>query len=137
MDITITDAQGNVAVKVLQPHGNLDGSTYLDLIAEAEEQYNADARNMIIDLSDTSFVSSSGLVAIHRICLLLRGEEVPDPETPGWEAHRAIKRDVDGGVQEHLKLLSPQPAVEKVLDMAGFTQFLEIHTDLDAAVASF
>jgi anti-anti-sigma regulatory factor len=40
-------------------------------------------------------------------------------------------------MQSHLKLLNPQPRVDRVLDTVGFKQFLGIYTDLEAAVASF
>ena len=43
----------------------------------------------------------------------------------------------DTGFQQHLKLLNPQPRVDRVLEMVGFKRFLEVYTDLDTAVASF
>ena len=67
---------------------------------------------------------------------LLRGEEIPDPEV-GWGAIRAIDRDRERGFQQHFKLLNPQPRVDQVLEMVGFKRFLEVYTDLDAAIASF
>jgi hypothetical protein len=36
-----------------------------------------------------------------------------------------------------LKLLNPQPRVDRVLDMVGITRFQEVYTDVEAAVASF
>ncbi len=48
-----------------------------------------------------------------------------------------MHRDRESGMQPHFKLLSPQPRVEKILEMVGFDRFLEIHTDLETAVASF
>jgi anti-anti-sigma regulatory factor len=114
----------------------LDASNYQDLIAKAQQVYDEGARDLILDLSDTPYMSSSGLVALQSIAALLRGEEPPDPEA-GWGAYRAIHRDREGGFQEHLKLLNPQPRVDQVLEMVGFKRFLEVHTDLEAAVASF
>ena len=81
-------------------------------------------------------MSSSGLVALHSIALLMRGEDTPDPEH-GWEAFRTLDRDRDGGVQRHVKLLNPQPQVDRSLEITGLKGFFEIHTDLDTAVASF
>ena len=81
-------------------------------------------------------MSSSGLVALQSIAALLRGEEAPDPEA-GWQAFRAIHRDRDAGFQTHVKLLSPQPRVESILEMVGFNRFLEVFTDLEVAIASF
>ena len=136
MGITVHQAKGKVPVTVLQPHGDLDASNFRDLIAKAKEAHSAGARDILLDLSDTPYMSSSGLVALHRIAVMLRGEDADEPES-GWEAFRAIRRDVDTELQQHFRLLSPQPGVEKVLEMAGFKQFMEVYTDLETAIASF
>jgi anti-anti-sigma regulatory factor len=136
MKIESFQAQGEVPVTVLQPHGDLDGSTYRELIDAAQALYDAGTRDMILDLGQVPYSSSSGLVAIHTIALLLRGEQLPDPEY-GWGAIHAIGKDVESGMQEHLKLLNPQSKVDKVLERTGFKLFLEVYTDLDEAVASF
>jgi hypothetical protein len=81
-------------------------------------------------------MSSSGIIALQSIGALLRGENPPDPEG-GWGAFRAVHRDRESGLQPHFKLLSPQPRVGEILEMVGFDRFLEIHTDLETAVASF
>lgn len=136
MNITVSQAQGKVPVAILQPHGDLDASNYQALIDRAQELYQAGTRDILLDLSDTSYMSSSGIVALQSIAALLRGEEPPDPEA-GWGALHAVQRDRDSGFQKHLKLLSPQPRVDNVLDMVGFKRFLEIYDDLENAVASF
>ena len=137
MEFTVTEFQGASApVTVLGIQGDLDASNYQDLIARAQDAYDAGTRDMLLDLSDTPYMSSSGLVALQSIASLLRGERTPDPDE-GWGAIRAIDRHRDLGIQQHLKLLSPQPRVERVLEMVGFTRFLEVHTDLETAIASF
>ena len=136
MNVTVSQAQGRVEVTILQPHGDLDAASYHELIAAAQEVYGAGATDILLDLSDTQYMSSSGLVALQSIAALLRDEEPPDPEA-GWEAFRAIKRDTETGFQAHLKLLSPLPRVARVLEMVGFTRFLEVYSDLEDAVASF
>ena len=136
MEITMYQVQGKVPVTALQPHGDLDASNFRGLIARAEEVYDTGGRDILLDLSDTPYLSSSGLVALHSIAVMLRGEKPPDLES-GWGTFRSIDRDKDLGLQQHFKLLNPQPDVDKVLEMAGFKRFLEVFTDLDAAVASF
>jgi hypothetical protein len=136
MQIAAYQAQGRVPVTVLQPHGDLDASNFRDLIAKAQEVYDTGMQDILLDLSDTPYMSSSGLVALHSIAMMLRGEKPPDTES-GWGAFRSIGRDRDRGLQPHLKLLNPQPKVNNVLEMAGFTQYLEIYTDLETAIASF
>jgi hypothetical protein len=68
--------------------------------------------------------------------LLLRGEELPDSES-GWEAYKKIDRDRDTGKQKYLKILNPTPNVDKILGMTGFKNILEVHNNLEEAIASF
>jgi anti-anti-sigma regulatory factor len=136
MEITSTQKQGRVPVTILQLDGKLDGSNYLQLLEEAKRTYGTGARDLLIDLSRLSFLSSAGIAAIHKTALLFRGLELPDEEL-GWASFHAIDRDRDNGVQKHVKLLSPQPEVANILDITGFKALFEIHTDLNMAVASF
>jgi anti-anti-sigma regulatory factor len=134
MEITVSQVQGRKPVTVLQPHGNLDGFTCGGLIAEAQMVYRKGARDILLDLSDTPYTTCSGLVTVYNIAAMLRGDK---PEYSGWKALRAFYRGRDHGPQQHLKLLNPQPDVEEKLEREGLTQFLETHTDLQKAVASF
>ncbi|MBN1992622.1 MAG: STAS domain-containing protein [Anaerolineae bacterium] len=137
MNITIEQTAGKVPVTIMGLHGELDGSNYLDVIAKAKELYSTGTRNLLIDMSDMSFMASSGVMALHSIALLMRGEEPPDPEY-GWDAFHAIDRDRGAGVQQHVKLLSPQPAVDRTLTMTGLKgQFFAVHTNRETAIASF
>jgi anti-anti-sigma regulatory factor len=137
MTITISQAQGRVPVTVLSLHGDLDASNYLDVIEVAQEAYANGARYILLDMNDVPFMSSSGLMALHSVALLMRGQEPPDPEQ-GWSALHTMRRDVDeGSVQERVKLVNLQPRVERALKMARFDQYFECCDDLEAAVASF
>ncbi len=136
MDITVQQKQGRAPVTVLQTHGDLDASNYQTLIAKAQQVYDAGTRNILIDMSDTEFMGSSGLVALHSIALLMRGDELSNPES-GWAAFHAIDRDRDTGLQQHIKLFNPQPQVDRALEVSGLKQFFEVHTNLETAVASF
>ena len=90
-----------------------------------------------VDMGEVPFMSSSGLMALHSIALLMRGEEPPDPEH-GWSAFHSMGREVKGGgVQDRVKLENVQPRVERALQMARFDQYFEHYADLDEAVASF
>jgi anti-anti-sigma factor len=136
INLTISQAQGRVPVTILHPHGELDASNYQDLIAEAQKVYDAGATDILLDLGDVPYLSSSGLVALQSIAALLRGEKPPDA-SQGWGAIHAVHRDREAGLQPHFKLLNPQPRVDRVLETVGFRRFLEMHTDLEAAIASF
>ena len=136
MNISVSQAQGNVPVTVLKLDGQLDGQSYQELISRAQELYSAGARDFLLDLSDLTYISSAGLVALHSVALLARGEEMPDTEG-GWSAFRSLGRSAEAGMQKHVKLLNPRSEVMSVLDMVGFGNVFEIYTDLDQAVNSY
>lgn len=136
MNITVTQVEGKVPVTIMQIQGELDASNFRRVITRAKQVYDAGAQALLLDLSEMSFMASSGLVALHSAALLMRGETPPDPEA-GWGALRAIDRDREAGLQKHVKLLNPQPRVKRVLEMAGFDRFFEIYTDQETAIASF
>lgn len=136
MNIAVSQVQARVPVTVLCPQGELDASNYQELVAAAREVVRGGGQDILLDLSQTTYMSSSGLVALQSIAALLRGEEPPDPEA-GWDAFRAVERDRETGFQVHFKLLNPQPRVDRVLDMVGFKRFLEIYAELETATSSF
>jgi anti-anti-sigma factor len=136
MEISITRQQSTPPVTVLQLKGALDGATYQSLINEAQKLYDSGTRDILVDLANITFMSSAGISALHRIALLFRGEKQEVVEE-GWSAYRAIDRDRDSGFQKHVKLLNPIDKVLHTLDMVGFTNYFEIYTDLNQAVASF
>lgn len=136
MQINIERVQGKETVAILELHGNLDASNFEDVIAQAKDAYDSGVRNMIVDFSDVDFMSSSGLVALHSIALLMRGEQLHDLES-GWDVFHAIDRDRDSGLQEHVKILNPQPKVALTLEKTGMDNFFEIYTDRQTAIGSF
>ena len=136
MNISVSQVQGNVPVTVIKLEGELDGQTYQDLIEAAREAHNGGARNFLIDMEGLTYVSSAGLVALHTVALMARGEALPDTEA-GWSAIRSVGTASQGGVQEHVKLVNPRDEVRSVLDMVGFSNAFEIFNDLDEAIKSF
>lgn len=136
MNIGASVEQGKVPVTVLRPEGRLDGQNYRELIGKAAELYEAGARNILLDLSQVTYISSAGIVALHTIALMLRGEPLPDLEN-GWNTVRATGRAAEAGVQKHLKLLNPSAEVKGVLDMVGFSAYLESFQDQETAIQAF
>jgi anti-anti-sigma factor len=136
MNISVTKESGRVDVAVLHVEGQLDGQSYQDLIIKAKELFNAGSRDFIIDLTNLTYISSAGLVALHSIALMVKGEEMPDTEH-GWSAYRSMGRGSEAGMQAHIKLLNPRDEVRSVLEMVGFDKVFEIFTDLNEAVKSF
>ena len=136
MEIKISQEQGRVTVAVIQLSGHLDGQTYQDVIAKAREAFEAGAQHILLDLSELTYISSAGLVSLHTIALMTRGESLPDPEQ-GWSALKSMDRSRDGGVQKNLKLLNPRPEITSVMDMVGFSAYFEVFTDKQKAIDSF
>jgi anti-anti-sigma factor len=132
MEITVTQEQGRVPVTVLHVQGDVNASTADQFQEEAQKAYDDGARDMLIDLSGVSLLSSAGLRALHSIFNMLRSDS---PE----ESDGAVRKGLTDGTfkSPHLKLLNPDKNVTQVLSMAGFDMFLEIYNNLKKAVASF
>ena len=136
MEMTSGTVSGSPSIVILSLNGELDASNYLDVIDRVRQLYNGGARQLVIDLSELSFLSSSGLVSLHSAALVMRGEEPPSPDL-GWSAFHAIASDVEQGFETCCKLVNPKGRVRKTLEMTGFNTFLEIFDDTESAIHSF
>ena len=136
MEIIISQKQGTSPVAVMELKGSLDGSSYENFITEAQKLYDAGTRNLLVDMSELTFLSSAGLSALHRTARVFRGEDSSTFEE-GWSAIHAMGKEKDSGLQQHVKLLNPNEKIRGVLDTVGFLAFFEIFTNMDAALASF
>ena len=133
MEILITNEQGHVPVTVFHVSGEIDVNTYEQLEQRGRLEFAAGMRDLVLDLSQVSFISSAGLRAIHALFLLLRSDS-PD------ESDEAMSRGLRDGTfkSQHLILFNPQPVVLNSLSYAGFDMYLQIyHHDLHKAVESF
>jgi len=135
MEINVTQEKGKVPVSVVHIKGDLDASSYLDLVNTAQKLYNAGVRSLLLNLADLDFISSAGLASLHIVTKMFRGEEADSED--GWGTYREIDRERESGLQKNVKLLNPSTEVDNVLDTVGFKQFFEVFTDLDEAVQSF
>ena len=131
MDINVTFHQGREPIAIMQLTGEINASNFIQVSDKAQELYMNPARNLIIDLSGVSDISSTGLAAIHKIALLYSGvpQQVEENVNPDF-THSSNAR-------KHVKLLNPQPEVEKTLEAAGLKLFFKVYKDLDSAIASF
>jgi anti-sigma B factor antagonist len=120
MNILVGQEQGSAPVTVLKVEGEIDASTQKTLQEKAAEVIEAGATNILLDLGDVAYMGSAGFRAMHAIANMLNKEQVEG----------MAKSD-------HLKLLNPKGEVARVIKTLGFDSFLEIHTDRDAAIASF
>jgi anti-anti-sigma regulatory factor len=126
-----------VPVTVMALDGELDASNYLRLVDDVREQYDAGTRNLVLDLTDLSFIASSGLVALFSVVRVMNGEEPPDPEY-GWRAFHEVSRGVEEGeVQTAVQLCGAQPSVTEVLERTGLDRLFRSHPDRETALAAF
>jgi anti-anti-sigma regulatory factor len=138
MNITIEQIQAKAPVTIVSLAGVLDVTSYRAVIDRATQLFSAGMRALILDLSGLTFLSSSGIVALHSIALLMRGEQLPDTDE-GWNTFHAISHFVEEGCEfeKNVKLLSPQPRVLKTLETTGFDHLFRVFTNRESAIASF
>ncbi len=132
LETTIEQVEARAPVTVVALEGELDASNFEDLIDEVRRLYDGGARRLVLDLAGLRFMASSGLVALHSIVRIMRGEAPPDPEA-GWSA---LGASVGGERQTEVQLAGPQPAVERVLTRTGLDRLFVIHPDRAAAIAA-
>ena len=128
MEITVSLQQASEPIAVMRLEGSIDASNFVQIVDKAQEIYQNPARNLILDLSGVPSISSTGLAAIHQIALLFSG--LPDKMKHPDLTHSSTAR-------KHVKLLSPQPEVDKALETAGLKLFFKVFHDLDSALKSF
>jgi anti-anti-sigma factor len=132
MDIQVSHEQGRKPVTVFRLRGELNISTYQQLEEHAREAHASGTRDLLLDLTEVTYLSSAGIRALNNIFQLLRTDA---PEESG----EAMRRGLHDGTfkSPHLKLLNPAPRVLEALTMAGMDMLLEIHHNRQEALASF
>jgi anti-anti-sigma factor len=131
MSISVSQKQGRVPVTIFHIKGEINVNTYEEFQAKAQEAFNSGARNLLLDLTDVSYISSAGVRGLHAVFTMLRAGS--------GESDDAISKGLRDGTfkSPHLKLLNPSANVAQVLRTMGLDMYLEIYQDLERAVASF
>ena len=129
IDVSIHQAKEPVAVMRLQ--GEINASNFMLVSDKARELYQNPARNLVIDLGGVTSISSTGMAALHNIALVYSGmpQTVQQGTNPDF-THSSNAR-------KHVRLLDPQPEVDKSLETAGMKLFFKVFKDLESALASF
>ena len=112
--VQISQAQGRVPVTVFQLQDRIDLGNFAELEQIARDEYSNGMRDLVMDLGQTSSLSSIGvraLVILHKIL------------------------STDNG--RHLKLANPNTSIRETLEISGVTEYIEIFDNVDQAVASF
>lgn len=132
LQITVSAQQGRVPITIFHLNGDIDANSFELVEAQARQVYEAGARNLLLDLTKVGYISSAGLSMLHTIFTMLRSNSQE-------ESDATIKKGLRDGTfkSPHLKLLNPSPRVLETLSLMGFDMFLEIHSNLNEAIASF
>jgi anti-anti-sigma factor len=137
LETSVDTVEGTVPVTVVTLDGELDSSNFEALVDEVRGLYDGGSRHLLIDLTNLTYLASSGLVALSSIVRIMRGEPPLDPES-GWGALHSLGLDVStGSTQTEVQLVGPQPGVERVLQRTGLDRLFRIHPDRATGIAAF
>ena len=125
MQIIISSEEGNEPVTVFQVIGMVNRGSSGQLEQIAKESLSQGMRFLLIDLSETTSLTSAGLRSLQSIHSLMAekwsptGEDAPESESM------------------YLKLLNPNPEIRRVLEISGFDHLFEIFDNRQEAIASY
>jgi anti-anti-sigma factor len=128
LNITASQVQGKAPVTILHLNGHLHGNTEQQLIDRARQAYEDGSTHLLLDLSGVELLTSAGLRAIHNIFNLL---------TPQSDLAIIRQHGEDPYKSPYFKLVSPNPDVYYILNIAGFLQNILIYNSMEDAVNSF
>ena len=123
MNVRVEHEQGRVPITVFYVQGQVNMGSTPQLEQVASGEYDSGMRNLLIDLSETTSLTSAGLRTLLWLYRLL---ENSSPRASGPRQ-----------TSSHLKLLNLPPNLLYVIQISGFDSFIDIYDDLPAAVASF
>ena len=134
MDIQVSTANGRVPITVMHVNGNIDALSYEEFQAKADELIAGGTRHLLIDLSNSPFISSAGLRALHHIFNELRARDTNNPKSEE-EVHRGISSGTYRS--PNLKLLKLSKESKTAFELSGFDMFIDTFDDEQTAIASF
>lgn len=136
MELTVTIQPAAEPIAIMHIKGDITASNFMDVVNQAQELYDNPARHLIIDLSEVTSVSTTGLVALHKIALVYSG--VPQEiDTEAATKDRRPDFTHHSNARKFVKLLNPRPEVEQAIAKAGMKLFFKLYQDLESAIQSF
>ena len=109
MKIAIQRDGGDV---LIHDEGRMDTTNYNEFESAVNEVFKEEVKNIYLDLSELSYISSSGLrvlLAIQKKMMTLGGK---------------------------IKLCALQPAIREIFDISGFSSIFPIFPDMETAKKS-
>ena len=121
-----------VPVTVMSIKGDIDSVTYQDFQAKADELISDGVRYILVNMADTSYISSAGLRSLHNIFNKLRSlhKDVSDDE---------LRQKMRSGSYKspYIKVTNLSSHLREVFEISGFETYIEIHDNVSKALASF
>lgn len=134
MEISTSTLQAKEPVSLMKIKGEISASNFVQVVMKAQELYNNPARNLIIDLSDVPEITSAGMAGIHKISLVYSGVPL-ELDLEGEDSR--LDDTHSNKARKHVRLVNPQPEVDKALESSGLKFFFRIFNDVDSALKSF
>ena len=134
MEIITSIENGRVPVTVMQIIGNIDSTTYDAFTLKANELIHDGAHHILVDLSQSPFISSAGLRTIHGLVKKLR---TLNSDTDLSEAEYKKRISTGAYKSPHIKLLNLSQETYTAFTLSGLDMVIETYTDKATALASF
>jgi anti-anti-sigma factor len=132
MEIKVSTENGRVPVTVVHVDGKVDASTADAFLSGVTGLIQDGAKDVLVDMTHVSYMSSAGLRALHDIFNQLRAA---NNETDDEEMRKGIS---EGTYKSpHLKLLNLSDDTRTAFETAGFDMYIETFTDRQEAINSF
>ena len=132
MEITTSTENIKFPITVVHVNGDIDSATYQAFQAKLEELIAGGARHILVDLGQSTYLSSAGLRALHNIFNQLRVlHKDADDET--------LRKSMSVGTYRspYLKLVNLSTQAAEVFELGGFDTYIEVFRDMNQAVNSF
>jgi anti-anti-sigma factor len=132
MEIILSTYQARTLVTIMRLKGTLDSVSAGYFTEQARQVIDHGARDLLLDLSELTWMSSVGIRSLSAVYNWLH------PVNSG-EEQKAINQAVAAGtyVAPHLKLLNPNPEVQRTIEMVGLERYLPFFIREDEALAAF
>jgi len=131
MEIITTIREADEPIAIMQIKGDINAANFLEIVNKAQAIFNNPARYLIIDLAEVPSISTTGLVALHKISLIYSGD-THEMDTDTQNMRPDFTHNVSA--RKYVKLINPQPDVDKALEKAGMKLFFKTYTDLEDAL---
>jgi anti-anti-sigma factor len=127
LSIMSSKAEGNPNVAVFRLSGSLDAASEKVLYEQACQTFDGGVDNLVLDLSELTYISSAGLRALHNIFKKC---------TPEKE-FEAARESGDPYKSPYFKLAAASSEVYYVLNLAGFLHNIPFYPTMEDALKSF